>query len=163
MEESEGTIPIITDDRIDLSHLRSSVTGEQINSGDVDMASSTVVLRSYRLRSSTHHLGTFSRLLLNVLDRLIKRGLLCILGPSGAYATKLELHIPSAHSFLIRKIYITPSTIFYEGPYREEKCAVTREYEKYQDRFLRLTFRDEGKENSIHSCKYQIVCSSFLQ
>ena len=61
------------------------------------------------------------------------------------YVTKLELRTAKVNPFLIRKIYITPSTILYEGPYREEKCAVTRQFEEHQDRFLRVTFRDEGE------------------
>lgn len=102
---------------------------------------------------SNYYLGTFSRLLLNALEQLIKSNQLRSLEPSGVFATRLELRSPNAHSSLIRKIYITPSTVLYEGPYREEKCAVTRHYEQYQDRFLRLTFRDEGKRYSIEQKK----------
>lgn len=63
---------------------------------------------------------------------------------NGIYVTKHELHLASPNSSLIRKIYITPSTVLYEGPYQEEKCLVTRHFGEVQDGFLRVTFRDEG-------------------
>ncbi|CAF2744395.1 unnamed protein product [Rotaria sp. Silwood2] len=69
------------------------------------------------------------------------------LGPkktkNGIILTKLELRTAKNDSLLTRKIYITPSSILYEGPYCEEKCVVTRQYVQYQDRFLRVAFRDE--------------------
>lgn len=106
-------------------------------------------MKYHSLAPSRSHLGTFSRLLLYSLEQLVKKCQLRSLRRSGLYVTKLELHTPNVNSFLTRKVYITPSTVLYEGPYREEKCAVTRQYEEHQDRFLRVTFRDEGKIYSI--------------
>jgi hypothetical protein len=110
--------------------------------------------------ANEHHLGTFSRLLLFALTELIKKNELRRITSNGMYVTKHESRTSKAIPFLIRKIYITPSTIFYEGPYREEKCAVTRHYEKQQDRFLRVTFRDEGELNysgyKLISCFYMV-------
>ncbi len=94
-----------------------------------------------------HQLGTFSRLLLFALTELIKKHELRRITTAGMYVTEHESCTWKTLPSLIRKIYITPSTIFYEGPYREEKCAVTRHFEEQQDRFLRVTFRDEGKLN----------------
>jgi hypothetical protein len=94
------------------------------------------------------HVGIFSRLLLLSLDELMKKNKLRRITINGMHIIKHELRLSKTIPFLIRKIYITPSTFFYEGPYREEKCAVTRRYEEQQDKFLRITFRDEGKLNS---------------
>jgi hypothetical protein len=63
----------------------------------------------------------------------------------GVYVTKHELHSINFNLSLIRKVYITPSTILYEGPYQEEKCLVTRHFAQEQDGFLRVSFRDEGQ------------------
>ena len=155
---TEEAVPIITSDSIDFSHLRTSATGARINQIDAGMTSSIAVPSKYSLRSSTHHLGTFSRLLLTALEQLIKKHHLCLVGSSKVYATRLEMRAPSTRPSLIRKIYITPSTVFYEGPYEEEKCAVTRHYEEYQDRFLRVVFRDEGKYLSFFYEQCSIVC-----
>jgi hypothetical protein len=138
-------VPTIDDDSTIFQHIRSSATGAPINITDTKIASLTTVVRRYLLRSSKHHLGTFSHLLIAALEQLIKNYELRK-SASGIFVTKLELRTPNVNSFLIRKIYITPSTVFYEGPYCEEKCAVTRTFEEYQDRFLRVTFRDEGIE-----------------
>lgn len=142
-------VPIVTDISNKHSQLRSSATGAIINGDNPRIPSLTETMNQFSLRSPSRYPGTFSRLLLYAFKQLITDNRLRRLESSGAYATRLELHTPSAHSSLIRKIYITPSTVFYEGPYREEKCTVTREYEKYQDRFLRVTFRDEGKSFSL--------------
>ena len=91
------------------------------------------------------HLGIFSCLLRFVLKKSLQKYELRRTKTTGVFLTKLELRNVNANPFLIRKVYITPSNILHEGPYREEKCAVTREFVKYQDRFLRVTFRDEGK------------------
>jgi hypothetical protein len=90
------------------------------------------------------HLGSFSRLLLLALDELRKKHELRQNDQTGIYETKHELYQSNVKPFLIRKVYITPSTFLYEGPYREEKCLVTRHFEQQQDGFLRVTFRDEG-------------------
>ena len=146
-------VPSVMADSNNISHVRSSATGAYINSEDTQIPSLTAAMKKYSLGFSKHHLGTFSRLLLCALDQLLKKYQLRTLRSSGVYVTKLELRTPNVNSFLIRKIYITPSTVLYEGPYREEKCAITRQYEKYQDRFLRVTFRDEGKTYSMELYK----------
>ncbi len=138
-------MPITTDDSSFSPHIRSSATGASINTADTNIASMT----RNSLWRSKHHLGTFSRLLIYARKQLVKNHQLCRSNTSGVYVTKLELRTGNVNSFLIRKIYITPSTVLYEGPYREEKCAVTRHFEEYQDRFLRVTFRDEGKRYLI--------------
>jgi len=142
-------VPIIADDSTISSHIRSSATGAPINTTDTQIASLTTAMARHSLRPSKQHLGTFSRLLISALEQLLKKSQLYKSAKSGIFVTKLELRTPNVDSFLIRKVYITPSTVLYEGPYREEKCAVTRAYEEYQDRFLRVTFRDEGKINLI--------------
>jgi hypothetical protein len=138
-------IPTTIDDSSISSHIRSSATGASINKADARIASITTSMTRLSLQSVKHHLGTFSRLLISALEQLLKTYQLYRTTTSRVYVTKLELRTASVNPFLIRKIYITPSTILYEGPYREEKCAVTREYVEHQDRFLRVTFRDEGK------------------
>ena len=95
---------------------------------------------------STPGLGSLSRLLLLAIDEL-KRCHELVLTTDKIYVTKHELRMEKTDLFLIRKIYITPSSFLYEGPYREEKCRVTRQYENEQDCFLRISFRDEGKHS----------------
>ena len=90
------------------------------------------------------HLGCLSRFLILALKKLQKKHELRQTTIGGVYVTKHELHTINLNPFLIRKVYITPSTILYEGPYREEKCLVTRHFEQQQEGFLRVTFRDEG-------------------
>jgi hypothetical protein len=132
------------DDSLNLPHIRSSATGVPLNAANTQIASMTTAMKKHSLTSTNYILGTFSRLLIYALEQLLKKYELCRITPTGVYATKLELRTANINPFLIRKIYITPATILYEGPYREEKCAVTREFVEHQDRFLRVTFRDEG-------------------
>lgn len=128
-------------------HVRSSATGVVVNTANTEIASHTTAMIRHTLPSKKLHLGTFSRLLICALDQLlIKKQLYITKTKPRMYITKLERRTADENPFFIRKIYITPSTIFYEGPYREETCAVTREYIEYQDRFLRVTFRDEGNK-----------------
>ena len=138
-------VPTTTNDSSISSHIRSSATGVSINTGNTKIASITTAMARHSLGSTKHHLGTFSRLLISALEQLLKKFQLYKTTKPKVYVTKLELRTANVNPFLIRKIYITPSTVLYEGPYREEKCAVTREYVEHQDRFLRVTFRDEGK------------------
>ncbi len=126
-------------------HIRSSATGASINTENTTIASITTAMARHSLVSRKHHLGTFSRLLIFALEQLLKKFKLDRTATPKVYVTKLEFRTANVNPFLIRKIYITPSTVLYEGPYREEKCAVTRHYVDHQDRFLRVTFRDEGK------------------
>ncbi len=92
-----------------------------------------------------HHLGYLSRFLILALKELKKKHELRQTTTDGIYITKHELYTINFNSSLIRKVYITPSTILYEGPYQEEKCLVTRHFAQEQDGFLRVSFRDEGQ------------------
>jgi hypothetical protein len=107
---------------------------------------------------STRGLGSLSRLLLLAINELKQRHEL-VLTTDKKYVTKHEWKMEKTDAFLIRKIYITPSSFLYEGPYREEKCLVTRQFENEQDCFLRISFRDEGK----HSFLSYFNCSFFPQ
>jgi len=138
-------VSITTNDSPISSHIRSSATGASVNTGNTRIASITTAMGRHSLVTTKHHLGTFSRLLISALKQLLKKVQLQRTTTPKVYVTKLELRAVNVNPFLIRKIYITPSTVLYEGPYREEKCAVTRQYVDEQDRFLRVTFRDEGK------------------
>jgi len=137
-------VPTTTNDSFPSAHIRSSATGASVNTENTRIASITTAMARHSLVSRKHHLGTFSRLLIFALEQLLKKFQLYRTTTPKVYVTKLELRIADVNPFLIRKIYITPSTVLYEGPYREEKCAVTRHYVDHQDRFLRVTFRDEG-------------------
>ncbi|CAF1664186.1 unnamed protein product, partial [Adineta ricciae] len=88
-------------------------------------------------------LGYPSRFLVIALNELRRKHELRRNSDSGIYVTKHELHKINKNSFFIRKIYITPCTILYEGPYREERCPVTRKFAREQEGFLRVSFRDE--------------------
>jgi hypothetical protein len=145
-----------------MSQFRSS-TGASVNvSYDEQILITTNMTKLSKL-AKEHQLGIFSRLLLFALTGLMKKHELRRITTTGMYVTKHESRTFKAIPFLIRKIYITPSTIFYEGPYREEKCAVTRHFEKQQDRFLRVTFRDEGESDfsgyKLISCSYMVFLS----
>ena len=105
-------------------------------------------------------LGTFSRLLAFSLRELKEKHELRTDPNSGLFVTKHELRSANSKPSLIRKIYITPSTITYEGPYREEKCAVMRQYEEQQDQFLRVSFRDEGEIRESKSKTFSEIFSS---
>ena len=91
------------------------------------------------------HLGYFSRFLILALHQLKTKHELRETITGGAYITKHERHSVSLNSSLIRKIYITPSTVLYEGPYQEERCVVTRHFGHVQNGFIRVSFRDEGQ------------------
>ena len=137
-------IPTTINDSRNPSHIRSSATGASLNAVNTEIASVTTAMKQHSLASTNYILGTFSRLLIYALEQLLKKFDLCRITTTGVYVTKLELRTANINPFLIRKIYITPSSILYEGPYREEKCVVTRTFVEHQDRFLRVTFRDEG-------------------
>ncbi|CAF3656841.1 unnamed protein product [Rotaria sordida] len=150
VEQEENQLPISTEDlcndtnNLSISqHIRSCTTGKFINTADTEIASRVTFMTKPPLIITKRHIGTFSRLLISAFEQLLKKYELCRTQTTGIYVTKLELRTANAEPFLIRKIYITPSTVLYEGPYREEKCAVTRHYVQHQNRFLRITFRDE--------------------
>ena len=96
-----------------------------------------------------HNLGYLSRFLLLALNQLEKKHKLCRTTIDRIYVTKHELNTVNNKSIFIRKVYITPSTILYEGPYREETCLVTRHFKNEQQGFVRICFRDESKLKEI--------------
>ncbi|CAF1363950.1 unnamed protein product [Rotaria sp. Silwood1] len=155
-ESEENQLPIImddlpiTDDDFFISkNIQCAATGDFINA---EIASKMTTMKSLGLEKYSG--GRLSRLFNLAFEKLLKNYELCRTA-SGIVLTGLELRTTKNDPFLTRKIYITPSTILYEGPYCEEKCAVTREYVQYQDRFLRVTFRDEAFSSSQlreHSC-----------
>ena len=120
-------------------------TGEPIHVTSLQLVPPKISLANLRISDdASTPLGTFSRLLLTALSILQRRHDLRRDQEHSLYVTRAELRSANSHPFLIRKIYITPATILYEGPYQEEKCAVTRHFEQLQDHFLRVVFRDEG-------------------
>lgn len=127
------------------THIRLSTNGAPINVPKSEMKPARTSTTRVPIASKTYRLGTFSRLLISALSQLLKKHQLYKTTKPQVYATKRELRTANENLFFIRKIYITPSTVLYEGPYREETCAVIREHIKDQDRFIRVTFRDEGK------------------
>jgi hypothetical protein len=134
-------------------HLRSS-SGESIKVTSATTVSITTNMARLSSTAKEHHLGTLSRLLLFALNELCGKHELRRESTTGMYITKHELRIAKTNPSLIRKIYITPSNILYEGPFSEEKCAVTREFVHCHDRFLRVSFRDEGEQTVIIYFKF---------
>ncbi|KAI0099828.1 RNA dependent RNA polymerase-domain-containing protein [Nemania sp. FL0031] len=61
-----------------------------------------------------------------------------------------ELGIPS-HCVWIRKVVVTPSTIYLSTPNPEPSNRVLRRYAQYSDRFLRVQFMDELVKGRIFS------------
>ena len=49
----------------------------------------------------------------------------------------------SRESHMLRRILVTPSTVYFTLPSRELSNRVTRQYRQYLDRFLRMSFVDE--------------------
>lgn len=49
----------------------------------------------------------------------------------------------STESHLLRRVLVTPSTVYFTIPSRELSNRVTRQYSQHLDRFLRLSFVDE--------------------
>ncbi|CAF4541298.1 unnamed protein product, partial [Rotaria sp. Silwood2] len=150
VEQEENQVPTTTEDLSNSTensfisqHIRSCTTGRFINTTNTERISITSATAKHLFVQTKHHPGTFSRLLICALEQLLKKYELCRTKTTEIYATKLELRTANVEPFLIRKIYITPSTVLYEGPYREEKCAVTRYFVQHQNRFLRVAFRDE--------------------
>ncbi|CAF4924986.1 unnamed protein product [Rotaria sp. Silwood1] len=128
-----------------LPHTIRASTGELVDVTQTAYISLASSIEHLILETTEHHPGSLSRLLLLALDEMRRKHELRRTSIKNMFVTKQELRTINVNPFLMRKIYITPSTILHEGPYREEKCLVTRHFEKYQDRFLRVTFRDEGK------------------
>ncbi|CAF0965632.1 unnamed protein product, partial [Didymodactylos carnosus] len=105
-------------------------------------------------------IGALSRLLLLAINELKNKRELCKT-TKNFYVTKHELKTLDIESYLIRKIYVTPCRILYEGPYREEKNSVTRYFDDVQHGFIRISFRDEdyrklsnGNENMTKLYEY---------
>jgi hypothetical protein len=131
-------------DRWNLSDVFSTISASlAVPTAETDVITASIT--EFNSAERTRDLGTFSRLLLFALERLREKHEVHREPHSRTYVTKYELRSAHSRPFLMRKIYITPSTIFYEGPYHEEKCAAIRLYENEQDQFLRVSFRDEGK------------------
>jgi len=96
-------------------------------------------------RSGTGYFGSLSRFLCLALDELHRKPQVQQTR-EGSYMMKHELRrVKTNTTSHIRKVSITPSSIYYEGPQSEEYCAVTRHFIQFEDRFLRISFRDEGK------------------
>ncbi|CAF1105581.1 unnamed protein product, partial [Didymodactylos carnosus] len=70
-------------------------------------------------QTQNRRLGALSRLLLLALKELKMKHELRITR-SGIFVTKHELKTLNIDSYSIRKIYITPCNILYEGPFRDE-------------------------------------------
>ncbi|CAF1156330.1 unnamed protein product [Rotaria sordida] len=122
-----------------------SATGKPLNTAT--STSVTIDLSRIKLKDLYHsnndRIGSLSRLLcLGLFELRRKHQLNQTI--SGIYLTKQEMRaFKSKEIFSIRKVFITPSTIQYEGPHFEEACAVIRYFSKFQDCFLRVSFRDE--------------------
>jgi hypothetical protein len=131
-------------------HNSSPVFVQSATGASIDASNTELIFPSNnigRLIATAHgqHLGYLSRFLILALRQLQKKHELRQTTIGGVYITKHELHSDNSNSSLIRKVYITPSTILYEGPYQEEQCLVTRHYAHVHDGFLRVSFRDEGQ------------------
>ncbi|KAI0183636.1 RNA dependent RNA polymerase [Xylaria flabelliformis] len=61
-----------------------------------------------------------------------------------------ELGVPS-HCVWIRKVVVTPSTIYLSTPTPEASNRVLRHFAQYSDRFLRVQFTDEQMKGRIYS------------
>ncbi|KAG1530087.1 hypothetical protein G6F51_013949 [Rhizopus arrhizus] len=48
------------------------------------------------------------------------------------------------HCAMLRKVIVTPSTLFIEPPNLETTNRVVRHYQDHADRFIRVQFMDEG-------------------
>ncbi|CAF3263115.1 unnamed protein product [Rotaria sp. Silwood2] len=128
-ESEENQLPIVTDDFPiinDVSfiskNIRFAATGGFINAENAEIAPKMTTIKSLGLEKYSS--GRLSRLFNLAFEKLLKNYELCRTA-NGIVLTRLELRTAKNDLFLTRKIYITPSTILYEGPYDEEKCAVT--------------------------------------
>ncbi|CAM4955855.1 unnamed protein product [Rotaria socialis] len=122
-----------------------SADGKPLNTA----ASTSIAIDLTRIKlqdlyhSNNDRIGSLSRLLCLGLIQLRRKHQLDQT-VSGIYVTKREMRaFKSIETFSIRKVYITPSTINYEGPHFEEACAVIRHFSELQDCFLRVSFLDE--------------------
>jgi hypothetical protein len=149
MEDQPISSNVIENIRADINNSPSvvvhSATGVLFDATNTEPVSSTDNIDQLNIPVQERHLGYLSRFLILALDQLKTKHELRRTTIGGVYITKHELRMTNANSSLVRKVYITPSTILYEGPYREEKCPVTRHFSQEQDGFLRVSFRDEGQ------------------
>lgn len=116
----------------------------------IDATNTTLVFSTnHKIRFKSEvkgrRLGCLSRFLVFALNQLQQKNALRRTDRDRIFVTRHELYQTNKNVSLIRKVYITPSTVLYEGPYQEEKCSVTRNFVSVQDGFLRVTFRDEGQ------------------
>ncbi|KAI1747477.1 RNA dependent RNA polymerase-domain-containing protein [Xylaria castorea] len=61
-----------------------------------------------------------------------------------------ELGVPS-HCVWVRKVVVTPSTIYLSTPTPEASNRVLRHFAQYSDRFLRVQFTDEQAKGKVYS------------
>jgi hypothetical protein len=129
-----------------------SATGEPLHSA----SPTTITVQLGRMntgdlhRSGIGYLGSLSRFLCLGLQELDRKQQVHQT-ETGAYIMKRELRQRKTNKISrIRKVSINPSSIYYEGPQSEEYCAVTRHFIAVEDRFLRISFRDEGKPWMSH-------------
>lgn len=122
-----------------------SAIGSLIDTTNTALVFSTDNKIRFKLEVKGRRLGCLSRFLAFALNQLQQKNVLRRTDIDGIFLTRHELYPINPNVSLIRKVYITPSTVLYEGPYQEEKCSVTRHFASVQDGFLRVTFRDEGQ------------------
>lgn len=145
-EESPMNMENDDDDDDNPSMTVLSAMGTLINVKDTDFVLSTDNIDRLNIQGRKKFPGHLSWLLMRALKELQAHHELRRTKTDGIFVSKHELHSDSSSSNImsIRKIYITPSTILYEGPYNEEKCLVTRQFSQVNDGFLRVCFRDES-------------------
>ncbi|UJR11158.1 hypothetical protein I4U23_015339 [Adineta vaga] len=136
-----------------------SATGMRIDS--VSSSTITVEINGLNLRklhsSTVGYFGSLSRLICLALDELNRTYQLCQT-ETGAYVTRQEMRQSQSNELsFIRKIFITPTSIHYEGPHPEQYCAVTRQFANVQHCFLRVSFRDEDYRKLKNGSKSMIV------
>lgn len=122
-----------------------SAIGSLIDATNTVLAFSTDNKIRFKSEVKGRRLGCLSRFLVLALNQLQQKNALRRTDADEVFVTRHELYPINPNIALIRKVYVTPSTVLYEGPYQEERCSVTRHFVSTQDGFLRVTFRDEGQ------------------
>jgi hypothetical protein len=153
--ETEVLEPIIMTYR--LPKPLDSAIGKPLDPGSSTTA--TIKLGRMKLRdlhsSGASYFGSLTRLLCLGLDELHRKHQL-YQTESGAYVMRQEMRQSKSNQMsFVRKVFITPATIHYEGPHPEEHSTVTRQFIDLQDRFIRVSFRDEGK--LLKPCNHQLL------
>lgn len=140
-DETENSISI--DDNSPQIFVQSAM-GVEINATETEAVFPIDNISRLNIKGQEGYLGHLSWFLKRAIRQLKEKHELRRTPVDRIIVTKHELYFNHPNSMLIRKIYITPSTLLYEGPYHEEKCFVTRRFTHVQDGFLRVCFRDEG-------------------